>query len=365
MITLGDPCKPLETALMDAPGGFAWWYLDLVDEQGNGVVVIASFGLPFLPGYSSAARAGNAPAAGDRPSLNIVCYHNGRTTFYLLQEYERAQAVWADKTETVTLANSRLSTRVEGDERILEIDLDCVVPGDSRRLTGSIRVRGPAITWSTPNPLPACAHAWTPLTTATPGHATLHLGADLLASVEGRAYHDRNGSSLPLTGLGIGYWLWGRTPTTTGERIHYLLWPDDGGAPLAIGVEVDMTGRATVRHDLTVQTAGQRRGWFGMSWPRDVLLSTPSGPWMSIQHHPPVDDGFFYLRFLTTTSIDGAQRTGVAEAVNPTRIDLPTHRPLVRMAVHHATGWNSPFVTLFAGLHQGRFARLLGLGGRT
>jgi len=55
--------RPLDRRLLEAPGGFAWWYLDALDARGDGLVVIWSFGLPFLPGYRSASRRGLAPPA--------------------------------------------------------------------------------------------------------------------------------------------------------------------------------------------------------------------------------------------------------------------------------------------------------------
>ena len=53
MLSLTSPDTPLDRTLLDVAGGFAWWYLDLVDERGDGLVLIWSFGLPFLPGYAA------------------------------------------------------------------------------------------------------------------------------------------------------------------------------------------------------------------------------------------------------------------------------------------------------------------------
>ena len=68
-----DPRFPAPEALT-APGGFVWWYLDLTDGAGNGVVLIWSFGLPFLPGYADAARKGQGQSPASRPSLNVAVY---------------------------------------------------------------------------------------------------------------------------------------------------------------------------------------------------------------------------------------------------------------------------------------------------
>ena len=86
LVARDDPTTPMPRTLLDARGGFAWWYVDLVDEAGNGVVVIWSFGLPFLPGYASASRAGKGERAGDRPSLNVAVYVRGELAAYVLEE---------------------------------------------------------------------------------------------------------------------------------------------------------------------------------------------------------------------------------------------------------------------------------------
>ena len=68
--------------LMRREGAFAWWYVDLVDDRGRGLVLIGSFGLPFVPG----SRA--CPRPIDRPSLALSLYDHGRSVFYALQTFE-------------------------------------------------------------------------------------------------------------------------------------------------------------------------------------------------------------------------------------------------------------------------------------
>ena len=79
MIGLADPRGPLDRTLLDAPGGFAWWYMDAVDVHANGCVLIWSFGLPFLPGRGSSARRGAPRTPRSDPSLNIALYKEGKT----------------------------------------------------------------------------------------------------------------------------------------------------------------------------------------------------------------------------------------------------------------------------------------------
>ena len=40
MLQFDDPTRPLDPALLDARGGFAWWYVDALDDAGNGLVAV-------------------------------------------------------------------------------------------------------------------------------------------------------------------------------------------------------------------------------------------------------------------------------------------------------------------------------------
>ena len=86
MLCMTTPDKAVPPGALESVGGFVWWYADLLDERGNGVVVIPSWGLPFLPGYAAAARSGKGVQACSRPSLALSIYKQGRPAFYLLQE---------------------------------------------------------------------------------------------------------------------------------------------------------------------------------------------------------------------------------------------------------------------------------------
>ena len=84
MIVLDHPNAPICSSVIHQPGGFAWWYAELLDDKGNGMVLIWSFGLPFLPGYKSANDSGKPETPLSRPSLNVALYEAGEPSFYLL-----------------------------------------------------------------------------------------------------------------------------------------------------------------------------------------------------------------------------------------------------------------------------------------
>jgi len=352
MISLSDPRLPHDRTLLDAVGGFAWWYVDLVDAAGDGLVLIWSFGLPFLPGVSRTK-------AGARPSLNVCVYRGGRSVLWLLQEYAPTEVFWERGTDRCTFGRSRFESRVDGTLCRVDARLDCPLPGTSDRLTGTFTAKGARVSHDAPNP---GEHQWTPLLAAATGEADLRVGGTTFA-LAGRVYHDRNGSQTPLPSLGIDHWIWGRASLGSSERVWYLLWPEDGGAVRAIGMEIGSDGAVGGPLDLEVTRGPARRGGWGMPWWEHLVLrrrDVPEQPWLEVRHAPPVEDGPFYLRFPVRASGGGRDGLGWGEAVRPDRVDVPWMRPFVGMRVHRPAGPNSLLVPLFVGLREGRVGRLLG-----
>ena len=353
LISLDDSTNPISPSVGDHEGGFAWWYFDWIGPEGESVVVIASFGLPFLPGHGSAARDGSAPPARSCPSLNVVVTRKGTNALYLLQRYEEHDATWSD-TE-MRLGASVLRTETRDGRRVFEAVLDCPLPRTSDRLRGRIVLDAASLRFG--DAAPGALHRWTPLGV---GDASVELCVgerDLVRGV-GRAYHDRNASPVHLGGLGIRHWLWSRTPLPSGDLVTYLLWPEGGGEPRIIARHLGLDG-AVRPLEGSVERSGTRLAWCGMPWWRRIRLNSPEGVY-TIDHTEVIDDGPFYLRLHTRVQApDGSTGGGVAEAVRPGRVDWPLTRPFVRMAVHDLRGSNSFWVPLFAGEKRGRVARLL------
>ncbi|MCB9759054.1 MAG: hypothetical protein H6739_04375 [Alphaproteobacteria bacterium] len=362
MIHYAPPDAPLDRALLDAPGGFAWWYVDLVDDQGSGLVLIWSFGLPFLPGYAGAAREGHAQAPRSRPSINLALYTRGRPDCYVLQEYAPDQVVWEPGTERCVFGDSVLETAERDGIREVRADLVLPLPGTDTPLEARLLAAGPACRAG--GPLPGFggadrAHAWTPLLTACTGSASLRVGNTWATRLEGRLYHDRNGSARPLHDLGIDHWIWGRVAAPDGERVVYLVWGHGEDTPAAAGFEVDADGGLRQVPELEVELEGPRRHLYGMRDWRALTLNSAGAPWLRLSTAHLLDNGPFYLRYLLDAELpDRTRCRGIGEAVRPDRVDLVNLRPFVRMRVHRLRGLNEPLLPLFTGPRRGRLGRL-------
>jgi hypothetical protein len=407
MLALDDPRLPMRSFL-DAPGGFAWWYLDLRDDRGSGLVAIWSFGLPFLPGYASAERRGAPQRPGDRPSLNLAVYERGRLVFYQLAEHDPedaawdpARGIWRFGRSTITYARDASASARDGvagtsapGARLgseparsrLCLRLDCDVPASRARLRGEVEITGTAC-----QPVAALGaggagaalaeapggaaptHLWTPVIMPALGRARLDVDGEPLLQVTGRAYHDRNGGAVALHRLGIRHWLWGRAAMPDHEAIYYLLFPERSDArPLAYYLRLREDGVAEALPNAVARLSGPRLARFGMPWWSRIALEAddPSAPAgrarLEVRAGAPVDDGPFYLRQLVEArDASGASGPGFGELVRPARVDLPGQEPFVRMRVHRVAGSNSVFLPLFTGPKSGRLSRLLAdLGAR-
>jgi carotenoid 1,2-hydratase len=363
MLSVDRAGARLSPDLLRAPGGFLWWYADATNSQGDGFVCIWSFGLPFLPGLASSARAGSPTEPAARPSLNLSVYRGGKQTSYHLIEFEPSRVRWHG--DRWSFGDSELSFREDGDAGELEATLRFAIPGDDAELRGRFVLRGVRARWANPKEAAADAHRWAPVLAHAHATATITVGDTELLQLGGpgeapaSGYHDRNGSPRSLHALGIHHWVWGRAELAGETVIVYLSWPEaEGERPellLGLGTEDGSFtfGSATVR----LQTS--RMGWFGMPWWREITVEGLDRRF-TLTLSPPADDGPFYLRCaMTLRSDDGRHGVGWAELCRPSRIDGPLLRPLVRMAVQPQTGRGSLWLPLFNGPQRDRWRRLL------
>ena len=371
MITLCSADLAPDPAVLRCPGGFTWFYVDLIDERGQGATVIWSWGLPFLPGYAGAARDGRPELPINRPSVNIVVYGEGRERFYLLSELPPDECEWSADGRFWRLGDSTFTwTDSPADAgsaptRVVEATLDLALPTGGR-VTGNLRVSG-SLRRDCPDggqPAPAdCTHTWTPMIAASRGRLELQTpGGEM--NIDGRAYHDRNSAAQPLHDLGIRSWWWGRVALPGRDLVFYHLTPSAPGvAPRNLVVELGADGSSrSLETDL--EPGRIRRSGWGLRWPEAAMFLDPDGRPVQVDVSSVLDNGPFYQRYLLRGRCGAEEGWGVGENVVPDRVDTDLLRPLVRMRVHRAAGPNSMWLPLFSGDSAGRWGRLLGQAGK-
>lgn len=365
LITISHPERLLSRDLLKKEGGFLWWYLDLVNDQGDGAVLIWSWGLPFLPGIASGARKGEPVKPEERPSLTIAIYKSFKLECYTLQEYEPSDTSWKThqyqsdpNAQTWIFGENQMRVWRVDNNVMVEADIHEKIPGSMHKLVGHIKLKGIA---RTQGPELARghdpAHDWTPLMGPASGQLDLYHGA-VEYHIQGRGYHDRNGGENPLHELGFKRWIWGRIPGQDREYIYYILWPHDHAKPRCVGMEILDDGTTILHEDLEVRQHDRKRELAGMWWHKSLELFSDGEKWGEITVQSIVDNGPFYLRFFIKAKFHNVSYTGIAEACDPRRVDLPQHRPLVQMRVGKPEQ-DSIWRPLFTGPRQGRVERLI------
>jgi carotenoid 1,2-hydratase len=352
VISLTSPSPAALRDVLDAPGGFLWWYADLTTSSGDGVVLIWSLGLPFLPDQA------NAGPPTDRPALSLAAYRNGRSDFYLLQDYGDAGcpvSIGRDPLGSGRLNQTTFRTQVGEQGLELHVEIDEQVPSSPVRLTGSFVLQGKPYT--APTGTPGAVHHWAPLVLHGTAKASLALGSERI-ELSGTGYFDSNFSRLPLADQGIARWLWGRVAFDDRTFAYYRTEMDDGSA--ATRVVLQEAGGQVSLLPTTLRLGKSRRGLFGLDSPRQVTLEAADRE-LTLDLGSPVEDGPFYQRFLVSGRDESKNvGRGIAEVLVPSRLDVPWQRPLVRMRTHVVAGRNSFWLPLFSGFRRRRLRRLLG-----
>lgn len=322
-----------------ADAGFGWWYADLVDERGDGAVLIWGFAMPFW------GRERPGPAAAF-PFLNLAVYERGLCSFYHLEDLTPAQVQRVDG--GWKMGDSLLTSRRQGEAWSLRAQLRLAVPGSADPVHASLQLDGPA-TWG--GPTGGGPHRWAPLSCG-PAQLRLTRGGVELAALDGRGYHDRNDSDVPLAALGIREWAWGRVTRPDGNLVHYACWPEDGGPVRSMALHIGLDGRRTVQEQAPLVESGRSTPMLGFPAPTALEVADPRGGTLRVDSGSVVDRSPFYLRF----PLSGGGGRGWGERVRPPAVDLPWMRPFVNMS-RLRPGHTNPMNAWFLGPRGDRWQR--------
>ncbi|AWB24669.1 carotenoid 1,2-hydratase [Methylobacterium currus] len=212
------------------PGGYAWWYVDGVSDDGrHGITVIAFLGSVFSPYYAWSGRKDPI----DHSAVNVVLY--GRPKAWAMTERRRG-SVARDAT-SLAIGPSAL----HWDGTVLTIRVDEVTSPLPSRLSGTIRVRPAGIT---PGPFTLDAegrHRWWPLAPSSRIEVALDRPS---LRWNGHAYFDTNDGDVPLEDS-FRSWTWSRSTLSHGAAILYDVLRRDGSRQnLSLRFDPDGTPRA-------------------------------------------------------------------------------------------------------------------------
>ena len=200
-----------------APGGYVWWYVDAISDDGqHALTIIAFIGSVFSPYYAAARRMGwNDPE--NFCAVNVALYEP-RRKFWSLTERTRRD-LHRDR-ETLAIGPSRLT--FDGSDLVIDVN-EVTVPLP-RHIRGTVRVT-PVTTNNIVMHLDeAGRHRWRPIAP----HARVSVDLeDPGIRWEGTAYLDTNSGDEPLE-VAFVDWDWSRAHTPEGTTVTYDVTRRDG-----------------------------------------------------------------------------------------------------------------------------------------
>ena len=298
-------------------GGYAWWYIDGVSDDGTRAISIIGFiGSVFSPWYHWSGRGDPA----NNCCMNVATY--GRGGRFAMTDRGRG----ALKTTADTFTVGPSSMQWNGQEVVIDIDEVSSLPLISR-MRGRVTLTPSAIT-NVELPLTTDgAHIWRPFAPVS------RIKVDLEATgwqFDGHGYFDANFGARPLE-HDFSYWTWGRYPTSDGATCFYDAERRDG-TTLEAAVAFDAQGQA--RHiSAPARTPFKRTLWALRRETRADAGTTP-------RQIKAMLDAPFYSRSVVETHINGERTQGVHEALDLNRYANPLLKPMLAVRVPRRPCWS-------------------------
>lgn len=289
------------------PGGYAWWYVDAISDDGSeALTIIAFIGSVFSPYYALARHIG-IPDPENHCALNVALY--GRRKRWALTERTRIDLV--RDAATLSIGPSRLCR--DGDKLTIDID-EITVPIPSR-------IRGKVQVWPSTNvendfALDALGcHRWRPIAPCARVHVEL---SEPSVRWSGTGYLDCNWGEEPIEAA-FRRWDWTRVPVEGGTAVLYDIERRDG-SELSLAIRLGIDGEAKTF------TPPPRRKLPRTFWRVDRFARSEDGLPRLVKT---LEDTPFYARSLVEMSLFGSRTIGVHESLSLDRVAHPLVRAML------------------------------------
>ncbi len=209
------------------PGGYVWWYVDALSDDGRqGITLIAFVGSVFSPYYAWARRR-RAADPREHCALNVALYGERGRRWAMT---ERGRAALHQSPERLQIGPSAVS--FDGD--CLRVEIDEIAAPIPRPVRGEVRIYPKAVTTRDFAIDPKGRHRWWPIAPSARVEVELRQPA---LRWSGTGYHDMNSGNEPLE-QGFRRWDWSRAAVDDGTLILYDTSARDGrGEVLALRVD--------------------------------------------------------------------------------------------------------------------------------
>ncbi|MEQ1615944.1 MAG: carotenoid 1,2-hydratase [Hyphomicrobiaceae bacterium] len=189
------------------PGGYAWWYVDALRDDGRqGLVIIGFIGSVFSPYYAWSRTRDPYHHC----SINVALYGE-RSQLWAMTERRRA---------AVGIETNRLAigpSAISWDGNALTITIDEVTAPLPRRIRGTVRLFPSALTASVFALDAAGCHTWWPIAPAARVEVALQQPD---CAWSGTGYMDTNAGCQPLAST-FSHWHWSRAKLANHSAVLY------------------------------------------------------------------------------------------------------------------------------------------------
>lgn len=217
-------------------GGYRWWYLDAISDDGaQALTLIAFIGSVFSPYYARARRRhGMTANPHDHCAINLGLYGQGQRHLWAMTE--RGAKQLTQQADALQIGPSGLYW----DGCTLTATVDEVAVPWPARLRGQIHLTPSALA-HTPYPLdPAARHHWQPI--APHARVSVAFGQPGL-HWEGTGYLDTNWGSRALEDDFVD-WHWSRAAMASGQTAVFYDMTPRWGSPAPLALKFDAAGQA-------------------------------------------------------------------------------------------------------------------------
>ncbi|WP_208454606.1 carotenoid 1,2-hydratase [Jannaschia marina] len=299
------------------PGGYAWWYVDGVSDDGaRAISVIGFIGSVFSPWYHWSGRADPA----NHCCLNVATYGPGGR----FAMTDRGRDALRPTETRLRIGPSEMHWT--GQELRIDVNEIASLPRVGR-MRGRIVLTPDAVTGVELPLTDDGAHVWRPFAPV----ARIRVDLDAPGwQFSGHGYFDANFGTRPLES-DFTYWTWGRFPTRAGAACFYDAARRDGSA-LEAAFAFDGTGAGRVV-PAPPRTAFRRSNWL-------LRRETRADPGTTPRQVKPMLDAPFYNRAVVETVIDGERVQGVHEALDLRRYANPLLKPMLAVRVPRRRSWS-------------------------
>ena len=294
----------IDFSLAVAPGGYLWWYVDAISDDGEQAMTLIVFvGSVFSPYYAAARRRGDAPAE-NHCAFNAILYGPGRRKRWSMTERSSRRLQRSER--ALQIGPSALHW--DGEQLVAEIDERCT-PWPAA-LRGRISVQPAPLSTHSLQLDAAGRHRWHPLAPIARVRIAMR---EPQVHWEGAGYLDSNAGDEPLE-QGFRDWDWSRAALPGGDCAVLYHTRDRAGSDRRLAMRFDAAGTLRCSEPPPLQPLPATPLW---RIPRSTLAAADS----AAQVLRTLEDTPFYARSLLRTACDGEALTAVHESLSLSRFE--------------------------------------------